>query len=323
MGHVLDRNLGQSEDLLVVGGTHARDIDALCQDVAAAIFPTAIHPPSDAVISAVSVKLAQLVCGIECKLQHRSYEHVLHPETWPLLSQSGFLREADLVDFTLARVAEDRIEARLEVASPSLPAELLDHAEGNVAEAAQILLAADSLHRRSPGSSYLALPAELLHKLCWRIVAALEVSRGERSPDIIAATKDLISNYDEGQTIRAAARKIVHFIVPEQRQMLFTPEHVGLHIFAAAMSAELNLDHDHILRLIEASAATPLAVMLCALGQSKDEAASSLLLLRGQAVSRHEAGLFDKSYQLMDRQAALAEVASWSGSRARYLAFGK
>ena len=93
----------------------------------------------------------------------------------------GFCVSPTLSIFALARVAEDRLEARLATTKPPLLNKLLDHADGNVAEAAQMLLAADSLHRHVRGNAYLALPAELLHKICWRVVAALEVLNGRRS----------------------------------------------------------------------------------------------------------------------------------------------
>jgi hypothetical protein len=318
----VDHLFGQNDDLLSVAATHASDINALCADVAAIIFPTAINPPTDAVIAAVSTKLVQLVSEIESKLLTRPIEPNSAPVTWTLLYRSGFLREADLVDFVLARVSEDRLEARLDATKATLPERLLDHADGNVADSAQILLAADSLHRRSRANSYLALPPELFHKLCWRIVAALEVSQGQRSPEVIAAARNLIANYDEGQTIVSAARKVVHFIGNDHHAELLDPEQSGLHLFIAKISAEVNLDHDHILRLIDSRSLAPLAAMLSALGISKEDASNCLMLLSGQRLTVREAAIFDNSYSLIEHEAVAAEIAAWSISRSNYLALG-
>lgn len=322
MGCALDRPLDQNEDLLSVAAMHARDIDALCTDVAAIIFPTAIHPPTDAVISAVSTKLLQLVNEIECRLLGSDIQSNVRPVTWPLLAQSGFLREADLVDFVLARVSEDRLDGRLDATKATLTVELLDYSDGNVAEAAQLLLAADSLHRRSRGSSYMTLPPELLHKLCWRIVAALEVSQGQRSSEIIQSAREIISSYDEAQTTASSARKIVHFIGDERRIELLDPEKSGLHLFVAGICAWTNLDHDHILRLLDCGSSAPLAVILAAAGVSREDASARLLLLRGQMLRSREAAMFDATYNLLSADAAAAEIASWSVSRSNYLAFG-
>lgn len=319
----LDQNTGQNEDLLSVGALYARDAHALCNDVAAVIFPTAITPPTDALISAVTSKLVQIVTDIERRLQGQSDNRTQQPATWPLLAQSGFLREADLVDFVLARVAEDRLEARLDRAMAVMPVQLLDHADGNVAEAAQILMAADSLHRRSRGNTYLALPAELLHKLCWRVVAALEVFHGSRSAEIMAAAREVIAGYDEGQTTAAAARKIVHFVGTTHQDTLSKPELAGLHLYVASLSAALNIEHDHVLRLIDAGSSAPYAVMLSALAVPKEQAIALIFLLRGEALTRREAGIFDHGYNALDQQIAVDALLTWSMARAQFLAFGK
>ena len=318
----MDQLSGQNEDLLSIAATHARDVDALCTDVAAIIFPTAIYPPTDAITAAVSTRMVELVSDIESQLLGTSHKSNFLPVTWPLLAGSGFLREADLVDFVLARVSEDRLDSRLGSANVTLPADLLDHADGNIAEAAQLLLAADSLHRRSRGGSYLTLPPELLHKLCWRIVAAMEVLENCRSPTIIAAARQLINGYDESQTTASSARKIVHFLGNDYLSDLLDPEKCGLHLFVAKISAEVNLDHDHILRLMDCSSSTPMALIMAALGLPKDAAGARLLLLRGQMLTSREAAIFDKYYDSMDRSIAIAEISSWSASRVRYLAFG-
>ena len=104
----MDGLLGPQDDLLSIARVHARDVDALCQDVASIIFPSAVHTPSEATISAVSVKLLQIVRDIEARLQEATPKSV----SGPLLARSGFLRETEIADFALARVAEDNLMAR-------------------------------------------------------------------------------------------------------------------------------------------------------------------------------------------------------------------
>lgn len=318
----LDQNTGQNEDLLSVGALYANDTHALCNDIAAVIFPTSITPPSDAVISSVTSKLVQIVTDIECRLLGQGQDTAGHPATWQLLAQSGFLREPDLVDFIIARVVEDRLESRLGVQSPPLFTQLLDHSDGNVAEAAQILMAADSLHRKSRGNTFLALPAELLHKLCWRVVAALEISNGVRSPEVIAAARAVITGYDEGQTTAAAVRKIIHFADEADRNLFFDPQIAGLQLYIGMLSAALNIDHDHALQLIGAGSSAPYSIMLSALSVPKEEAIASIFLLRGNSFSAREAGIFDRDYQRLDATAARDAIAGWSMTRAQFLAFG-
>ncbi len=315
----MDGLLSPQDDLLSIACAHARDVDALCQDVASIIFPSAVHTPSEVTISTVSVKLLQIVRDIEARLQGASQESI----TGPLLARSGFLRETDIVDFALARVAEDNLMARLGGGFSQLAVELLDHEDTNVTEAAQALLAADSLQLRSQGRSYLTLPPELLHKMCWRIVAALEVLSGSRSDKTIHNARALITSYDEARTAPASARKIVHFLSDEDRASLSNPHHAGIHLFVAQLSAELNIGHDHILRLIDFESAFPMMVMLAAASLPKNVALQTMIDLRAQILSPREAALFEAKYTHFIPEMAQQQLSDWSSARLLFLSFGK
>ena len=315
----MDGLLGPQDDLLSIASVHARDIDALCQDVASIIFPSAVHTPSEAMISAVSVKLLQIVRDIEERLQGANPGSMCGP----LLARSGFLRETDIVAFALARVAEDNVIARLGGGFSKLAVELLDHADTHVTEAAQALLAADSLHLRSQGRSYLTLPPELLHKLCWRIVAALELLSGSRSDKIIHNARALIASYDEAHTASASARKIVHFLGGENIASLTNPHYAGIHLFVAHLSADLNIGHDHILRLIDFESAFPMMVMLAAAGFPKHAALQTMIDLRSQILSAREAALFEAEYTHFIPEMAREQLSDPSSARSLFVSFGK
>jgi hypothetical protein len=314
----LNLPIDHHEDLLSIATAHARDVDALCIDTAAIIFPSATLSPSEATISAVSVKLLQLVRDIEVKLAGDARE----PKTWPLLVRSGFLRETALVEFAMARVAEDKINDRLGDGQPAFVTGLLDHPDRNVVDAAQILLAADSLHLRAEGRTFLNLSPELLYKSCWRVVAALEVSQGERSEVVIQAAHTLIALYDEACTAPAAARKIVHFLKDELRNDLLNPATCGVHLFVAQLSAELNLEHDHILRIMDFESALAFMTLIAAVGIPKASALAILLNIRCQMLTPREAAIFEADYENISRQDALNTFASWSASRLSLLTFG-
>lgn len=322
MGYAVDDLVAQQDDLLSIAALHVRDVDAICTDVAATIFPSAIQPASDAVISAVSTKLLQLVSDVEAKITRTEIKFGTRPSTWQLLAQSGFLREADLVDFALARVCEDRLEAMLPPSTTTFIVDLLDHPDGGLAEAAQLLLAADSLHRRTMGGTYSTLPPELLHKLCWRIVAALEVTHGSRSAEVIDEARKVLAAYDERQTAKSAARKIVHLIDETSSSDLLDPAKSGLHLFVAKLASETGLEHDHILRLIDCGSIAPLAVILASIGVLKPDASTILVLLRGSNLTPKEVGVFNEKYALLDKKSATDQIASWSVLRSNYLAFG-
>lgn len=315
---MLHQDTDPNEDFLSIARAHACDADILCHDVAATIFPAALHPASEATINAVSVKLLQNIGDVEASVLGNKATN----ETWVLLARSGFLREPDLVDFVLARVAEDRIDARLDVKPPLLVSALLDHPNKHVKHAAGVLLAADSLHRRSDGKSFMGMPPELLHKTIWRVVAALEVTQGYRSAAIIDAARNLIAHYDEAATAKVAAGKIVHFVGNEMKQRLFDPVDSGVHLFTAHLSAAAGIDHDHVLRIIDLESALPLIIMFASAALSKSSALALLFQVRPQNLTSREAHFFDQNYGKLSSADAAQEIAAWAASRSALLNFG-
>lgn len=317
----MEQAQSQLEDLLTVGARYALDTHALCQDIARYVFPTAITPPTEAAVSAVSAKIMLLMADIERYLTGTSTAPS-QPASWPLLSKSGLLREADLIDFVFARTLEDRLEHFIGDAAPSFASRLLDHHDSDIAQAARIFLAADSLQRQTRGNAHMALPPELLHKLCWRIVAAFEVKAGERSMAMISAARQLLGNYDEAQTVKAAARKIVHLVGDSEQLILLKPDVAGLHLHVASISAALGLEHDHILLLIGANSSAPYSIMLSALGIPKEQAVQAVILLRGGVLGPAEADAFNRFYSVLNQAEAMRAVNEWALARARYLALG-
>ena len=308
-----------STDLLTVGAQHARDANALCNDVAAIAFPSAIAPTTDELISAVRAKLRAVIFDIEDRLQARAHSlSVGLPATWFLLAHSGFLREPDLIDFMLARVAEDRLSAKID-STPRFIAELLDHAEVGVADAAQALLAADSLHRHERGMSYKALRPELLHQLCWRVVAAFEVSAGIRDAQMVDNARSLLSEYDEAQTLQPASRKLAHFLNDERISELLDPETAGLHLYVAVLASRLEIDHDQVLRLMESSSIAPLAVMLRAVGHTLDQALATIYLLKEFSLTSHDLAMLDSGFPALDQASAAEEIRRWALGRTQFL----
>lgn len=316
----LDELPNNQMNIMSVGGLHARDVHALCNDVASMIFPTAVSPPTEAMISAVTGKMVGLISDIEAHLcEEETGDASGMPQTWSLLAKSGFLRERNIVDFVLARVSEDRLEQKLEGSKPQLPARLLDHPDPNVAEAAQSLLAADSLHRRAQRFSYQALRPELLHQLCWRIVAALEVAQGQRNSHVIANARTLLSGYDEGRTAAAAARKIVHFLEDDRRAELMDPNLAGVQLFIAHLANKLAIEQDHILHLIDINSSMPFAIMLRALGWNAEQAMATIYQFKGFALTPRDIGIFNADFERLQPIEALVEVRKWAQLRTQYL----
>lgn len=321
---VLDASSQHDRALIAAASTHARDAQDICHDISATLFPRAINGASEELVSAVRTKILALVAGIEAALQARDGLPTGQlPQSWSLLSRSGFLGEADLVDFMLARVAEDRIERNLLAngteSPPPLFTELLDDNDRQIADTARVLLAADSVHRRARGHSHQGLRPEMLHRLCWRVVAALEVVEGKRDPVITTKARSLLDGYDEANTIEAASRRMVHLTVSSRAQDFLDIERAGLHLFAANMATSLDMDHDHVLRLIDGASAAPLATMLRAMGVSRDAALTLIYMVKGFSLTPQDIHLFESGYAELNREDAASEIRQWSAERTRGL----
>lgn len=322
MGQHLADLPSNKEDLLTVGAIHASDVQTRCVDLAAMIFPSAINPPTEACISAVTIKLVNVVSDIEAALLKNTKSVVSDlPSTWSLLAKSGFLREHDLIDFMLARVAEDRLDAKLTGPNHQLPAELLAHSNAGIAKAAQRLLAADSLNRRSPGTSYHALRPELLHQLCWRLVAAIEVERGSRNDEVIASAQTLLAEYDEGLTAQVAARKLLHFLDGGRDADLSHPDKAGLQLYVAQLANVLGIDQDHVVLLMDSTSAAPFSIMLRGAGNDAHQAMAAIYRFNGFSLTPRDVGLFEDGFERLDPQEARSTVSKWASARAKYLIF--
>jgi hypothetical protein len=323
----LTDRISPSDELLTAAANQASDGHLLCADVSERIFPRSLNVPSEEMLSAVSLKLRALVSGIENRLLNTQESFVVtQSQSWRLLARSGFLREAPLIDFVLARHAEDRLSARIAASADcdiaeQLPVRLLASSDTVLASIAQTLLAANSMQKHPARRLYCEMSAELLHQTCWRIVAALQVTMGQKDETIIANARKLLAHYDESQTVNAAARKAVHFLEGKNKSDCADPDKAGLPLFAALIASQTGLEQDHILRLIDEPNSAPLAVMLRVLNLTRDEAMAAICLFNGFELTPREISMFDAHYTNLDINSARDAIAAWSLSRARFLAF--
>jgi hypothetical protein len=77
----LDGLLSPQDDLLSIACAHARDVDALCQDVASIIFPSAGVSKDDALKAVINLR-SQILLHREAALFAAEYAHLI-PEMAP------------------------------------------------------------------------------------------------------------------------------------------------------------------------------------------------------------------------------------------------
>ncbi len=316
----------QPDDLLATAAYHARDAQAQCVDVAAMMFPTGHKIPSDALLYGVSKKLSDMLAGIERALLGEAPDAELTQNCRDLLTQSGFLREGALVDFILARHAEEHLSAQITARGQiakvdQLPAQLLGNVSPEIARAAQVVLAADSIRQRQAVSLHTEMAPEMLHQIVWRVVAALQVTQGARDQSVIDAAQALLSAHHENAIARIAARKLVCLLGQDHRDALQSPEACGIELYVAALSADTGLDHDHVLRLIAGHSSAPLAALLRARNTSSEDAMAAICLFNGFDLTPHDVSSFYAGYDSLDRDIARQTIQGWAMDRARFLAF--
>ncbi len=323
----LEKPINPEVELLATASYHARDAQSRCVDVAAMLFPTGHNIPSDALISSVSSGFHGLVSAIQkAVMPSLADDAETMTSCWQLLSRSGFLREPPLIDFMLARHAEQHLSVNLAKASSvaiteQLPVLLIDNVNPYIAESAQILLAAGGMRGLSGAQLHHELSPELLHQTVWRVVAALQILRGMRDVDVIEHAKEMLATHEEGQIARVAARKLVHFLGGNDALLLGSPETAGLDLYISALAADVGIDHDHVLRLIDAHSCAPFVTVLKARGTMREDAMAVLILLKGFDLTPREISVFDEGYNRLSPEMAHAEVERWVIERASYLAF--
>ncbi len=324
----METQFSTTDDLLNLAGQFFRDAQAQCSDVAAMAFPSGYRLPSDEMVAAVVTKLRFIVGGIEQMLEGGVSGQMLTPKdvggdeikSWKLLSGSGFLQEPALIDFALARFAEERLAIKLTAsletsAAEQLPNALLSSGDAGVADAAQAMLASASLVRRAPKLLYRELSPELLQLMVWRVVAALQIVAGEQNPEHIVNAKQFLAGHDESQAGRVAARKLVYFLPVDARRDAYNPEKAGLAVFVAALSAQTGLEYDHVVRLIDGHSSAPLTIMLRHCALDRDAAMAVLCLFKGFDLTPYEVTLFNDHYAHLDQNDVTAAISKWSAER--------
>lgn len=292
----------------------ANDAQMLCEDIAQQLFPRAQRAPSEAILASTRLILQNLVQAIEAKLGISS--DVATPLSWDMLSRSGLLREAALLEFALARMAEHHISQRVETGGAAfltqLPNRLLESDDPLVAECARkLLIAQNAAQIRSPESFLRQLPADVLHLLVWRVVAVFQMDGSRSAGNLIASGNQLLAAHDEAAAVHATAAKLVYFLPEEERGSLLNPKDCGLALYASGLAHDYRLPHDRILRFIDEQDVAPLLLMLRGRGHEAQAALAIVQHLRGRRSDDHLLPDLLVQYEALDPEAARSEVLGW------------
>lgn len=317
----------------------AADRDA---NLAVDFFLPAGGRPSDAARAGMSRLFDQLVGGIEADLRAALGPRI--EEQWPaaaaalasprvpialpILDRAGLLRDAGLIAFLAGRAATYRMVAGLRPV-----AEMGNDPVAGTGQAADLLAADRALMlaeaRRTdaayePAIDQRDVPAELFHRLVWRIAAALR-DYLVRLHDVPAALADrLISDigraiadaHDEGETIDAAAIRLARAFAEqggiEDRRLLDAWTRGRVELVAALLAPLGGIPYDHALAALRDAAPDRLALLLKASGVGRD-AALAILVQHAAINGVGEPRLIDcvDDFSVLEPAAAREAVEAW------------
>lgn len=292
----------------------AIDAQMLCEDIAQLLFPRAVNAPSENTLASTRLILQNLVLGIERSLGVSG--NVAAPASWDMLCRSGLLRDSAILEFALARHAEEQIRAQVDFSGlqlfDCLPNRLVYSVDPIVSECARnLVIAENAAQLKSPEALVQQMPADLLHLLVWRVVAVFRYADDQSSSTMIAAANKLLASHDEALAVQSSAAKLAYFLPEEERQLLADPVKVGVPLYVSGLAHDFELPHDRILRFIAEDDVTPLLLLLRARGHDPQTALGILQLLRSGTQDDHLLPKLMLQFEQVDPVSAKAEILSW------------
>ncbi|ODU20739.1 MAG: hypothetical protein ABS87_09460 [Sphingomonas sp. SCN 67-18] len=210
----------------------------------------------------------------------------------PILARARILRDRELVALLLARAEEYRIVSGLRRIAEAGLDRIDDAAAADAADAEEAALLNAESRRfdrfHEPVIDSRDLPAEVLHRLVWRVAAALRdymvrvqrIDPAMADGAAMAAANRLLSAHDEGEAIEAAAMRFARHLNGAGRAddaALVRALHLGrFALFVALMAVRAGIDHGAAFAMATDPGIGRLALLLRAIGVA-DDAATGIL----------------------------------------------
>ena len=210
----------------------------------------------------------------------------------PILARSGVQADPPFVAALIRRTEEHRLARTRGTGEAGLLVELIRDSDEQVSEQAMAILIAHS--RRfdgfgEPVAARTELPAELEHRLAWRIAAALRTYMTERhlvppalaDQMLVPAAERLLSDYDEGDSLEARAMRLARRLEQLGRLGDALIERSltegSLPLFLAFISVRAGLARDAAWEIVSDPRSRGAPLLLKASGLEREQAASILL----------------------------------------------
>ena len=271
--------------LLHLAEHSAREAKARREDLRTILFPRAGRPPSERQIAAIRRCLAGWIGEIETALvgpiDDGVEERQVYPRCWRALTASGLLGDDSLLDMAENLLFLSEIHGIGQESGDdgvlAYIGEIAGEENDLTATAARRLLEAHFRLRATPVPSIRELPADMLGLLCWRVVAAHEVMAPGSHERLAPMVAKLLSRHDESRRLMASAEALAHKLLEDGRYLAsrpeLWPERQGLPLALALLSLAPDMPLFDIVAMAREDGAARLALLLRALGYSRQEAA--------------------------------------------------
>lgn len=203
----------------------ARSISFARQDLPHLIFPASNFPIDEHLVAGVKNSLYMLVFNIERALLRKSSltsKIADKSHAYPILLESGMMNDNAILDLALylfryqnLRFTGQNNNGQNNNVEPMLINKLIGRDDDEMQKCLNIMALGHSRFQSLGLGNYFELSPETLHVLTWRIVATFEIIDGKLHPDMLTATHQWLSEYDEAETISSSAAKLIYLLGKE------------------------------------------------------------------------------------------------------------
>lgn len=317
------------QNLLQLADSMGREQEHFARDLVNRVFPHSTIAISDRDVAGVKRCLADWIFAIEYALVPGDNEPVkagaVFPQTWTTLTASGLLSDETLVQEARMRMLlwqfaqpSGAMEGSSIPAVPHYLSQLAGRENPLLADAAMRLMSAILRDKSNAPGQLVELPAELLHLLVWRVIAAYEVISPGRHVELQAKVPAILAAHDEGQGHGRSAQYLAHklmelHLVDAQRPVL-APAKQGLALSLALLALVSELSFVQLAQMAMEPGLARMCVVLRALGYDEQAAGALLGWIVGQlghenaavsALSRFESATIDGASAMVTQWCAV------------------
>lgn len=301
----------------------ARSISAARQDLPHLIFPKSSFPIDEHLIAAVRNSLYMMVFNIERSILRKSLMTNRIADTshaYPILLESGLMNDSAILDTALYlfHYQNLRFTAKGGDYGPTPIRELVDRDDIALQKCIETMALGHSRLQSLGLGDYFELSPESIHVLTWRIVATFEILDGELHTDMLAATHDWLSAYDEAETISSCAGKLVYLLGKEanfENAKLLTYKTGNAALFIALLSKLSKIDRLAILNILTDRSPILSALLFRAVDMDRDRALLNISkIFSGRTNDTHNNIIIQiaSEYEMISPRAAAGYLREWS-----------